>query len=334
MNRKEIISLIILLAVIGYGAIKYYTRSFTEVKSQYLMDTIVEISATSKNKHIGEQIDSVFAYIKTLEAKLNEYKPGSWMYQVNNSEASSHPMDADVYELLCIADSLYRMSDGAFDITIKPVWDLWGFNSEAPILPDSLQIKEKLKLVDYKKISFSRQHLNKPAGMQITFGAIAKGYILDKAREYMNSLGIQSGYINCRSSMTFFGDPLPHLVYIQHPRKPDDAIASFRIQNLSVGTSGDYQQFYEVQGKRYHHIIDPHTGYPVPDMHSVSVLCASAAWADGLSTALFLMPPHQGIEKLKALPATDAIIYYSQNDSLLSLKTPGMKKLDLNEQNL
>ncbi len=334
MNRKEIISLIILLAVIGYGAVNYYTRSFTEVKSKYLMDTNVEISATSKNKHIGNQIDSVFTYIINLEAKLNEYKLDSWVSRVNESEAWYHPMDPDVYEILCIADSLYKMSGGSFDITVKPVWDLWGFNEEEPTPPDSLLIKEKLALVDFQKLKFDRKRLIKPAGMQITLGAIAKGYILDKARVYMAKMGIKSGYINCRSSMTFFGDPLPHLVYVQHPRRTDDSIASFRIKNQSVGTSGDYQQFYEVNGIRYHHIIDPRSGYPVQNVHAVTVLHTSAAWADGLSTALFLMPPETAIEKIKAVPESNAIIYYSKDGEIMSLKTAGMQELDLNEKEL
>jgi len=332
MNRKEIISLVILLLVVSYGAFKYLTRSFTEVKSQYLLDTVVEISATSKNKHIGKQIDSVFAYINHLEKKLNEYEPDSWISNVNGSDRERFDMDKDAYEMLCIADSLYRMSGGAFDITVKPVWDLWGFNDENPTLPDSLEIKDKLKLVDFSRISFDRKHLRKPVGMEITFGAIAKGYILDKARQYMTKMGIKSGYINCRSSMTFFGDPVPHLVYIQHPRKLDDSIGSFRIKNLSVGTSGDYQQFYEIDGIRYHHIIDAHTGYPVPSVHSVTVVNPSAAWADGLSTALFLMPPDQAIDKLKTIPGTNGVIYYSKDEQLVSLKTAGMKELDLNEQ--
>jgi thiamine biosynthesis lipoprotein len=148
----------------------------------------------------------------------------------------------------------------------------------------------------------------------------------------MLKLGLKSGYINCRSSMTFFGSAIPEVVYIQHPRKTDDHIASFRIMNQSVGTSGDYQQFYELDGVRYHHIISPFTGYPVENVHSVTVLCKDAAWADGLSTALFLMPPEKAIEALKTIPDSNAIIYYSKDGELVSLKTVGMKDKALNEK--
>jgi thiamine biosynthesis lipoprotein len=332
MTRREIVSLLILIAVFSFGAYKYFNRAFTEVKSQYLLDTVVEISATSKNKNIGTQIDSVFTYIKTLQNKLDEYNPDSWVSKVNSSEDWYFPMDSDVYEMLVIADSLYRLSNGAFDPTIKPVWDLWGFNSEDPTPPDSLLLKAELKKVDFSKIKFDKQRLIKPAGMQISFGAIAKGYIIDKAKDYMEIKGLKSGYINCRSSMTFFGNPIPEVVYIQHPRKTDDHIASFRIKNQSVGTSGDYQQFYEIDGIRYHHIINPKTGYPVENVHSVTVLCDKAAWADGLSTALFVMQPEDAIAALKKIPNSDAIIYYTRDGELVSLKTVGMKDKALAEK--
>ncbi len=333
MNRKELISLIILILVIGFGAYKYFSRAFTETKSQYLLDTVVEISATSQSKHIGKQIDSVFTYIAALENKLNEYRDDSWLGKVNADTVHERfPMDPDVYQILAIADSLYKMTDGAFDITIKPVWDLWGFNAESPTLPDSMEIKQTLSEVNFSKIKFTKKELYKPLGMQLTFGAIAKGYILDKARDYMQKKGLKSGYINCRSSMTFFGSHIPQVVYIQHPRKTDDYIASFKIFNQSVGTSGDYQQFYEIDGVRYHHIIDSATGYPVKNMHSVTVLNPSAAWADGLSTALFLLPPDRSMEMVKKLADTNVVIYYSNENGLISLKSTGMKDLSFTEK--
>jgi thiamine biosynthesis lipoprotein len=229
MNRREIISLIILIVVIGFGAYKYLTRSFTELKSQYLMDTIVEISATSQSKNVGRQIDSVFNFIRSLEDKLNEYDPNSYLGKINADSLNTvFDMDPDMYNLLTIADSLFKMTNGAFDPTIKPVWDLWNFNAENPVPPDSLVLKKMLSKVDFTKIRYDEKRLIKPLGMQLTFGAIAKGYILDKARDHMQTLNLDNGYINCRSSMTFFGYKKPQIVYIQHPRKLDDYIGQFQ----------------------------------------------------------------------------------------------------------
>ncbi len=332
MTKKEIVSLIILACVFAFGLYRYKTREYVETKSQYVMDTIVEISASSKNKTIGRQIDSVFAYIKTMELKLNEYDPNSLIWQINNSELSTHPMDPDIYNLLVIADSLYQMSNGAFDVTIKPLFDIWKFDADSLSLPEPSLIEDKLKLVGFEKIKYDQQTLFKPAGMQLTFGALAKGYIIDNARELMHSLHLDKGFINSRSSMTFFGNKLAQVIYIQHPRKTDDYIATFRLKDLSVATSGDYQQFFELDGIRYHHILSPFTGYPIKNMYSVTVVHPSAAWADGLSTALFVMVPNSAADAVNQIPDCDAVIYYDQDGTPISLKTNGMKSFDLSEK--
>lgn len=341
MKRKEITSLIILFLVIGYGAWQFYHRSFTQTKSKHLLDTVVSITATSKSKNVGSLIDSVFVYIESLQDKLNDYDPNSLLWQINNSEAKSFPMDEDLYELLTLSDQLYKLSEEKFDPSIKPVVDLWGFGSSSvdyidtlkAAVPDSLMLKEKLTLVGFSKLSFDKTTLRKPAGMQLSFGAIAKGYILDKAAQKMKDLGIISGNIDCRSSMIFFGSKIPQLVYIQHPMlSKDDYIASFKILNSSVGTSGNYQQCFEQDGVQYHHIIDPHTGYPTPNVFSTTVITPSAALADGLSTAFFLMQPQKAIEAAKILEDCELVIYYQQNGSPVSLKSMGMKQLDFNEK--
>lgn len=341
MSKKEIISLIILILVVGYGAWQYFHSSFTQTKSQHLMDTIVRITATSKDKNIGARIDSVFAHIKHLEYKLNDYSEASWLWKVNNSDQTRFDMDPDVFNLLVIADSLHKMTGGAFDPTIKPVYDLWGFGSRphakldslTTAVPDSMILAKTLENVGFDKIKYDARHLYKPKGVQLAFGAIAKGYILDSARDYMKTLGITSGNIDCRSSMTFFGSNLPQQVYIQHPMlSQDDYIASFKIKNSSVGTSGNYQQFFELDGVRYHHILSPFTGYPVPSVYSCTVIHPSAAWADGLSTALFLLPPEEAIELARSIKNCDAVIYFDQDGSTVSLKTMGMKDIGFSEK--
>ncbi|MDD2424152.1 MAG: FAD:protein FMN transferase, partial [Candidatus Cloacimonetes bacterium] len=296
-----------------------------------ILDTIVEISATSKSKNVSSEIEKTFNLIQDFESKFNEYNPESLLAMINSSEEEHFDMDPDLYELLVIADSLWQMTGGSFDPTIKPVWDLWNFGAEEPAIPDSLLILAELEKVDFSRIKYNKERLYKPRGMQITFGAIAKGYILDKAREYMIERHLLKGFINSRSSMTFFGYKISPLVYIQHPRKDDDSIASFKVNNLSIGTSGDYQQYFELDGERYHHILDAHTGLPVQNIFSVTVVSEKAAWADGLCTALFTMDPQEALEKVRAMPNTNTVIYYLQDDAIFSLKTEGMKSLHFNE---
>lgn len=331
MTRKEIFSLFIVIAVVSYGAYKFVTREYTETKSRHLMDTIVEISATSKNKNVGKDIEAIFQMITELEAKLNEYDDESYLGKINSSDDEVFEMDSDVYQMLKIAELLYEITGGSFDVTIKPVWDLWAFNSPDAAVPDSLLIKEKLKLVGFDKLRYDENKLFKPKGMQLTFGAIAKGYIIDKAIDFMQERQITKGFVNCRSSMSFFGYKISPLVYIQHPRKQDESIASFRINNLSVGTSGDYQQYFEIDGKRYHHILNSKTGMPVEHIFSTTVIAPKAAMSDGLATAIFTMNPEKALEKIIAMPQTNVVIYFEQNDANVSLKSEGIKELDFSE---
>lgn len=341
MKRKEIISLVILILVIGYGAWQFYHRSFTQTKSKHLLDTVVSITATSKSKNVGNMIDSVFVYIESLQDKLNDFDSNSLLWKINNSEETVFTMDEDIYELLMLSDKLYKLSEGKFDPSIKPVLSLWGFGSNPAdysdslkaAVPDSLKLRQTLELVGFPRLSFDEKTLHKPVGMQLSFGAIAKGYILDKAVRKMKELGIVSGNIDCRSSMIFFGSKIPQLVYIQHPMlSRDDYIASFKILNSSVGTSGNYQQCFEQDGVLYHHIIDPHTGYPTRNIFSTTVITPSAAMADGLSTAFFLMPPQKAIEVAKSMEECELIIYYEQDGNTVSLKSMGMKQLDFKEK--
>jgi FAD:protein FMN transferase len=333
MNRKESVSLIILLLVIAYGAYRFITRSYTAEKSQYLMDTIVKISATSRSKDVNQKIERVFTYIKALENDLNEYKESGWLWNVNNTNQFKYKMHPDAYQILMLSDSLFQMTDGKFDITIKPVLDLWQFNSADPHVPDSVLVRKTLAKVGFNKIRYDENYLYKPNGMQLTFGAIAKGYIIDKAREYMLSEDLYKGYLDCHSSMTFYGNKiLPDIVGIQHPRISNEIIASLQIKDSSIGTSGDYQQFFDINGIRYHHILDATNGFPVKNIFSVTVINPSAMIADGLSTAIFTINPEQAIEHIKSMPETEVIIYYQANNTIMSLKSQGIKAIIQSEK--
>lgn len=343
MSKKEIVSLAILVVVIGYGAWNYFHRSYRDTRmDQDLLDTVVTISAKSKDKNVGAEIDSVFAYMHTLEAKFDDYDSLSWISKLNAADGKTFPMDPDTYELICLADSLHKVSHGLFDITVKPLYDLWGFSKVGTALadtlsqvpPDSLVIKETLKRVGFDRIRYNKKSITLPAGTQITFGALAKGYALDKARELMEKRGFLSGQIDCTSSMTFFGQPIAQIVSIQHPRPQPQkqTIGSFKIKNGSLSTSGDYQTYFDYAGRRYHHIIDPRTGYPVQNIYSVTVINPSGALSDGLSTALFLLHPEEAMQVIKRYPGTNAVIFYQENGNIVSLKSLGMKDLDWREE--
>jgi FAD:protein FMN transferase len=326
MNRKEFISLIILLLVVSYGFYRYQHRNYTERQSRLLMDTVFEISASSQDKNIKSVVDSTFDLIAKFETNLSEYKQGSYLWKINHSNEETFTMDPDVYAMLVVVDSLYKVSHGMLDVSIGPVTRLWDYDTGRLPNPDSL--KKALKLVDFSKIKFDKKTLYKPKGYQLNLGCIAKGYAVDKAVEYLQKHGAKSGVVDCRSSIRIFGqEKEPFIVGIQHPRKMDDVIGELKLHDQSIGTSGDYQQYFELNGKRYHHILNPHTGYPYENTISVTVIAPNATIADGLSTALFVMPPAEAINYAKDLPNTEAVIYYLSKDGIVSLKTTGMKDI-------
>lgn len=325
MTKKDIISLLIFICVIGFGVYQYQHREYRQKKSKILLDTVVEISAKSQSKNVGAIIDSTFALISRYEDQLSEFKVGSYIWNVNHSDATEFPMNPDVYAMLVVADSLYKVTDGRYDLTIGAVSELWDWERSRLPNPDSLKVA--LKTVGFDKLKFDKSKLYRPIGTKINLGSISKGYIIEKAVNYMKANGVYAGYIDCRSSIVVFDRKnRPLTIGIQHPRKPNDVIAALNLRNSAIGTSGDYQQFFELNGKRYHHILDPKTGYPVENVYSVTVVNPSVFHADALSTALFVMAPEKAIDYIKTIPNSDAIIYYQTPEGIVSLKSMGMKK--------
>lgn len=327
MTRKEITSLVLLTLVILFGIYKFVTAEYDYKDSKFLnyspslqgKNLKTEIYVLSDKKNVEAATKEAFKYMQKLIYKFSDQYEESLLYKINNSAGEKFPMDEDLYNLLEKARLMYELTDGHFDISIKPVYDLWDFDSaeignyelNATLIPDSLTIQENLKLVDFSRIEYNEEYIILPANMKITLGAIAKGYIVDKTVEFLQEKGIKAGFVDQSSSIRYFGD-IPQKIYlgIQHPRENTEIIAQLtNLQNMAIATSGDYQQYFDVDKVRYHHIIDAKTGYPTNLNVSVTILSTSALEADALSTALFLIDNDKAISHLKVLANTDAIIY-------------------------
>ncbi len=355
MTRKEITSLILLALVIIIAIYKFATVEYEFVDSKYLNYTPTtqgnslrtEIYVLSDKKNGEEITKQAFAYMQDLIYKFSEDYEESIVYKINHSKGEKVSIDQDIYELLLEADKMYKLTDGQFDITIKPLYDLWDFekaergNSEynASLIPDSTEIKEKLQLVDFSKVQYDKDYIKLPADMQITFGALSKGYIVDKTVEMILSQGVKAGYVDQISSIRYFGDISQKIILgIQHPRNSSEIIAQLtNLNKMSVATSGDYQQYFDVGNIRYHHLINAVSGYPCHQNASVTILAPTAFEADALSTALFMLDSDRAIDYLKTLNDTEAIIYSDIYDevgktweatSLKTEKTDNSKGID------
>ncbi len=324
MTKKEWFSLAILAAVLIFAVYRYHNRLFTETRTKVMMGTLVEVSLTSSQRGINTLIDSTFAVIADYESRLSYYDDNSELWSINNAETDSIAISEDVYNLLVIADRYYQKTSGKYDVTISPLVDLWHQGRTTMPPPDSIAAAKAL--VGFDRLRFSPDYLIMPSEMSIDFGSIAKGYIIDRAAEYALSQGVSYGHINAGGDIRIFGDASrAQRIGIRHPREPNRIIATLLLSDTAVVTSGDYERYFEVDGVRYHHIINPLTGYPVDGVFSVTVIAPNATAADVISTSLFVMEPEEAIDLVKSIPDAEAIIYYLDDNDIMSLRTEGIR---------
>jgi thiamine biosynthesis lipoprotein len=287
-------------------------------ESRILMDTFCSITVVASSKaEAKEAIEAGFGEIQKLETLLNYFSPESELSAINNAAgASPVKVSKETIEILIKAMNIAEDTAGAFDPTIAPVIRLWKF-SKVPSdssLPSGQAVEKALKRVGYRKVAIEREssevHLEEK-GMEIDLGGIAKGYAADKAVLAIKSLGIKSALVAIAGDIRGFGVNISQQAWkvgIQNPRpesdseKPwEDIFASIQLKDSAVSTSGDYQRFFIKNGKRYHHILDPGTGYSAESgLISSTVIAPEGYLTDGLSTAVFILGAEKGIQLLES----------------------------------
>jgi len=269
----------------------------------------------------GEHLlDDCIAEVKRIEFLLTEFSSSSQTALLNQSAGKkSVCVDEEVYLLLSRCKEITRLTQGAFDITACALKKLYNFKGESFTMPSDKAIRETLQKVDSAKIQLLKNHevLLTEQGMHIAFGAIGKGYAADKVKNLMISKGVHSGVINASGDLTAWGsreDGLPWKVGIADPANPSTILLWLPIFNSSVATSGDYEQYFELDGERYSHTIDPKTGKPVKGIKSVTIVSPSGELSDALATAVFTMGVEVGLHFIEQLPHTHALIVNDRNE--------------------
>lgn len=246
------------------------------------------------------------ALCRHYENLLSRTVPDSDIWKINHAGGETVSVDEETARLIETALSFCILTDGAVDITIAPLMDLWAFTEDIPNHepPSDEAIKNALKHVDFRNISVSGNQvtLSDPEA-QIDLGFIAKGFIADRLKEFLISKGVQSAIINLGGNIQLVGckpDGGDFSIGIKKPfTQTDEVLTSIPLRDTSFVTSGIYERCFEYNGEFYHHILDPKTGYPVKNtLTQVSVLCPSSVTADGCSTALLLLGQEKGMELL------------------------------------
>ena len=236
------------------------------------------------------------------------------------NSAQGNPVEVSPETATLIKKGLYygKLSDGAFDITIGSVSRLWDFKAEEPALPDQAALAEALQHVDYKKVVVEGNtvKLQDPAAA-LDLGAVAKGYIADLLKEYLEGEGVHHALINLGGNVLAIGGKPDGSAFNIGIQKPFDEsgipLTSVRIKDKSIVTSGTYQRYFEKDGTLYHHILDPYSGYPCSNgLVSVSIITDSSLTADALSTTCFILGPEKGLELVNQLDNVEAVFVDSE----------------------
>ncbi len=253
-------------------------------------------------------------------------------FNAHSDTKDAFPASADFHRVISLSERLYTVTDGAWDGTLQPVIDLWGFGPSgrgpAPNrIPDSHEIETRMSAVGFNKISVGGDgHLIKKApSVSLDLNSIAKGYAVDQVALILEESGITDFLVEIGGEMIARGVTeagVPWRVGINFPRPgspPDRVYQAIYLDNTALATSGDYRNFFEVDGDRYAHVFDPRTGFPVENgVVSASVVGPSCAWADGLATALMVLGPEQGVDLVDRLEGVECMIVVATSPTELT----------------
>jgi FAD:protein FMN transferase len=238
--------------------------------------------------------DLAIADVRRIEEKYSRYRDDSVTTRINQS-AGFEPvvLDSETAALLHYADQCHRLSDGLFDVTSGVLRRVWDFRRKPPQLPDPTALRETVALVDWSSVEWSPKSIRLPrAGMEIDFGGIGKEYAADRAATICLEAGIRHGLVDLAGDVRALGPQesgAPWRVGITHPRHEGTVIAYVELAGGAIATSGDYERFFEIGGKRYCHILDPRSGMPVTAWQSVSVVAPLCVVAGSCSTIAMLL---------------------------------------------
>lgn len=310
------------------------------------MDTLVSIKVYAAvpvdEPALRGAIAEAFAEMSRLDSLLSVYRADSEVSRLNHAAVNATtPISNDLHAVLQTAQWAAQISNGAFDVTVAPILRLWGFGTDRIGIPTSEKITAQLTHVDYRNLVLAADTASSRnvatflrAGMAIDLGGVAKGYVVDRGLAVLREAGIRDAMITAGGDLRTLTSPLTagrRYIWIQHPRpaNPDSAAQSFfgRFKldgDAAVSTSGDYERFFIENNKRYHHIIDPHTGYPSERAVSVTVIASTSVQADALSTALFVLGPARGLALADSLPGIEAMFIFQNDGRLRWQATPGM----------
>lgn len=281
-----------------------------------------EISVVSDDQTWAEaRIDEAVAEIQRIEALFTTFNDHSQTNQINaNAGIAPVQVDHEVFKLIKRSIRISEVTQGAFDITYGSIdKSLWNFDTHMTSLPDPTTARQMVRLINYRNIVLNEAECSvflKEKGMRIGFGGIGKGYAAEMAKRLMIQRGVESGIVNASGDLTTWGaqpNGEPWTIGIADPNAKEQPFSYFNISNISVATSGNYEKYVMIGGKKYSHTIDPKTGLPVSGIKSVTIICPNAEIADAMATPVTVMGVRVGLDLINQMQGIACVIIDDTN---------------------
>ena len=306
------------------------SKNAEPIRSQKLvLGTAVTISIFDKGSldDVNAELESVFnemGVFDELWAADGEHSDIKLLR--DNAGKVSKDIDPRTFKLLAEGVKLETKTEGNFNLRMGPITDLWGFNKQKRYVPSAQEIGDKIYLIEGGMFFAGNSCLLGIEGMSLDIGGIGKGFAVDLAVEQLRIDGATSGIVEAGGDLQVFGLPepgKPWKIGIRHPRNTEEFYAILDIESGAVATSGDYQQYFIAEGIRFHHILDPATGFTANKCVSATILAKTCIEADAAATAVFVMGPQKGMEWLNAHQEySGLIIYFDDSGSLAHVNSP------------
>lgn len=295
-----------------------------------------EISVVSEDENwANERIENAISEISRIEQLLTTFKLDSQTNLIN-AHAGIKPVqvDKEVFDLIQRSLKISNLTQGAFDITYGSIdKSLWNFDTKMTSLPDATTAKNMVKLIDYQKVILNQNEQTvflQDEGMRIGFGGIGKGYAAEMAKQLMIREGVKSGVVNASGDLTTWGNQAngkQWTIGIADPNHKNKTFSSLNISNMAVATSGNYEKFVLINGKRYSHTINPKTGLPITGIKSVTIIAPNAELADSLATPVTVMGVKVGLDLINQIKGIACVII-DDNNKIFTSKNINIRPQD------
>lgn len=297
-------------------------------KTMKLMGNAFEITVVASDKYwADERIDDAVNEIKRIEKLLTTFDDNSQTNQINKMAGiSAVKVDKEVFDLIQRSIKISSVTDGAFDITYGSIDKrLWNFDKSMTALPDKATARSMVKLINYRNVILNADDCSvmlKEKGMRIGFGGIGKGYAAEMAKALLKKKGVKSGIVNASGDLTTWGlqaNGNPWTIGIANPNNSHALLSYLNVTDMAVATSGNYEKYVMIDGKKYSHTIDPKTGLPVMGIKSVTIITLNAEIADAMATPVTIMGIKAGLDMINQMKDIEAIVI-DDNNSVYSSK--------------